>query len=59
MPLLRHKTGDIARIETDPCSCSDPSPRLFPMGRIGEGDWYPLRWEPSIEGWGKAPPRRI
>ncbi|NCC97961.1 MAG: hypothetical protein EOM02_14130 [Synergistales bacterium] len=58
MPLLRYKTGDRARIETDPCGCSDPSPRIFPMGRIGERSWDPLRWEPSIEGWGKAPPSK-
>ena len=58
MPLLRYKTGDRARIETEPCGCSNTSPRIFPMGRIGEGSWDPLRWEPSIEGWGKTPPRK-
>jgi len=30
-PLLRYRTGDIARIHTDPCKCGRETPRLGPI----------------------------
>ncbi len=30
-PLLRYRTGDIARIHTDPCECGRETPRLGPI----------------------------
>jgi phenylacetate-CoA ligase len=30
-PLLRYKTGDLARVFTSPCSCGRTSPRLGPI----------------------------
>lgn len=56
MPLLRYKTGDKARMETSPCGCQNPSPRIFPIGRAGEAGDDLLKWEPSLEGWGKKAP---
>lgn len=29
LPLLRYRTGDRARLETKPCACGDPMPRLL------------------------------
>jgi len=31
MPLLRYRTGDIARLHTDPCPCGWNTPRLGPV----------------------------
>jgi phenylacetate-CoA ligase len=37
MPLLRYKTGDIAALHADPCSCGRKSKRLGPVvGRKGQ-----------------------
>lgn len=37
MPLLRYKTGDMARLHTDPCTCGRTTPRLGPIeGRKGQ-----------------------
>ncbi len=30
-PLLRYRTGDIARLHTDVCNCGNPAPRLGPI----------------------------
>jgi phenylacetate-CoA ligase len=36
-PLIRFRTGDIARIHTDPCSCGWNTPRLGPIeGRLSQ-----------------------
>jgi phenylacetate-CoA ligase len=35
LPLLRYRTGDWGRIDTAPCSCGDPMPRLLDLeGRV-------------------------
>jgi len=31
MPLLRYKTGDICRFDTEPCSCGRNTPRISPI----------------------------
>lgn len=31
LPLLRYRTGDWARLETGPCPCGDPMPRLVDL----------------------------
>ncbi|SMD32194.1 phenylacetate-CoA ligase [Reichenbachiella faecimaris] len=37
MPLLRYKTGDMARLHTAPCACGRITPRLGPIeGRKGQ-----------------------
>lgn len=37
MPLLRFRTGDLARLHSDPCSCGRQTPRLGPIvGRKAE-----------------------
>ena len=36
MPLIRYRTGDVASLEIEPCSCGRTSPRLGPiLGRKG------------------------
>jgi len=37
MPLLRYKTGDLARLYTEPCACGRNTPRIGPIeGRKGQ-----------------------
>lgn len=35
-PLLRYWTDDLMRIETAPCPCGSPLPRLFYLGRLAD-----------------------
>lgn len=36
LPLLRFATGDLVRLETQPCACGRPTPRLMIHGRVGD-----------------------
>lgn len=36
LPLLRFATGDLVRMDDAPCRCGRPTPRLLPLGRIGD-----------------------
>jgi phenylacetate-CoA ligase len=36
MPFLRYRLGDRGRLETSPCPCGRPSPRLFFSGRAAQ-----------------------
>ena len=52
MPLIRYRTGDIARLHTEPCPCGLPFSRLSPLrGRTDEmvacawGNVYPRFFE--------------
>ncbi|MBU2548390.1 MAG: hypothetical protein KKB20_08280 [Proteobacteria bacterium] len=35
LPLLRYRTGDFGRIETGPCPCGDPMPRIMDLSGRG------------------------
>ena len=52
MPLIRYRTRDVTRFETEPCSCGIPTPRIERLrGRRDElvvasgGNLYPLLFE--------------
>lgn len=36
LPLLRFATGDLVRLETQPCACGRSAPRLVIHGRVGD-----------------------
>lgn len=36
LPLLRFATGDLARLDTSPCACGRDTPRVRPLGRVGD-----------------------
>lgn len=57
MPLIRYRTGDVARWLPEPCACGLPFRRLSPLrGRIDEqvscawGNLHPEYFEPLLAG---------
>lgn len=36
LPLLRFATGDLVRLDDRPCACGLATPRLQPLGRVGD-----------------------
>jgi phenylacetate-CoA ligase len=57
MPLIRYRTGDVARWLPEPCPCGLPFRRLSPLrGRLDEqvscawGNLYPDFFEPLLRG---------
>jgi phenylacetate-CoA ligase len=35
LPLLRFGTGDLVRVDTEPCACGSMAPRVLVQGRVG------------------------
>ncbi len=36
LPLLRFGTGDLVRVKTEVCGCGRTTPRVVPLGRVGD-----------------------